>query len=374
MKRNYLLIILASVFLAACSSGQKRLEHGDYNTAVYKAVKRLNQKPNHPKAEKVLRLAYTLAVNSHMDMVRYHDLSDTKFKYDGMVREYELVDHLNRAIRRYPLYQDLITLTDVTEELSLVRNHAAESHLLEGKRLLAIGTKNRARDAYYEFLKANDYVNGTASVALIDKAHQAGTVNVTIEFNQQSNFFKNFNTEQVFSNISNDLRNTRYRFLRIVDPAQSDIVPDEFIQVEMEDAQVGGVNFSKRLVEVTRDDVYMGEVETDSGEVIKVYGTVTANYLEFCKTINSRARVMLRRVDGATYSVLQTTVIPSQFNWTEKWATYRGDKRALSDNQLDMATRREPMPPNPDWLFAQASRPLVGSSLNFIRNQYRYLQ
>jgi len=45
MKKKYILIALSCLLLAACSSGKKRLEQGDYDTAVYKAVKRLQQKP-----------------------------------------------------------------------------------------------------------------------------------------------------------------------------------------------------------------------------------------------------------------------------------------------------------------------------------------
>ena len=118
----------------------------------------------------------------------------------------------------------------------------------------------------------------------------------------------------------------------------------------------------------------MGEAETDSGEIVEVYGSVTADYIEFCKTINTRARLMIQRVDGKTAGVVQRHVIPSTYFWTEKWATYRGDKRALSQEQLDFARRSEPSVPNPDWLFAQTTRPLVGQSIDFLRGQFSYLR
>jgi hypothetical protein len=41
MKINYTLILISCLTLAACNSGQKRMEQGDYDTAVYQAVKRL---------------------------------------------------------------------------------------------------------------------------------------------------------------------------------------------------------------------------------------------------------------------------------------------------------------------------------------------
>ncbi|PCJ67560.1 MAG: hypothetical protein COA58_00040 [Bacteroidetes bacterium] len=360
--------------LAACSSGKKRLEQGDYDTAVYKSVKRLQQKPNYSKAEKVLRQAYTLAVSEHMNVIEFHDKTDNPFKYDKMVREYELISYLNRAIRRYPLYSDLVSLVDVKDELVLTRGEAAFAHKREGIKLLDLGNKQRARDAYHHFVQANKFAAGTVVVKELDAAQEAGTVNVVLEFANSDRFFRSFNTDLVFSNVMSSFKNTRYRFMRVVEPGEIDFVADEIIQIEMDEAHVGGVDFSRNIFEVEKDDVYMGEAETDSGEVVKVYGTVTADYIEYCKTINSRARIMVQRIDGHTSAVIQRQVFPSSYNWTEKWATYRGDKRALSKGQLDFARRSEPNPPNPQWMFAQTVKPLAGRSIDFLRGQYSYLR
>ncbi|MBT8327653.1 MAG: hypothetical protein KJP21_08010 [Bacteroidia bacterium] len=149
MKRNYLIIVLSALFLAACSSGKNRLENGDYDVAVYKAVKRLQQKPDHKKAEKVLREAYSLAVNGHMAKIEYADKSNNTFKYDRMVNEYRSIARLNNAIRKYPKYAKLVTLTDVTDELIYSKNQAAEAHFREGHTLLNMNVKQRSRDAYF---------------------------------------------------------------------------------------------------------------------------------------------------------------------------------------------------------------------------------
>jgi hypothetical protein len=374
MKKNYILIALSCVLLAACSSGKKRLEQGDYDTAVYKAVKRLQQKPQKKKAELVLREAYTRAVNEHMEVISYHDNTANPFKYDKMVREYEQVDYLNSAIRRYPLYADLVQLVDVKAELAQVREEAAYAHLAEGDRYLAQGTKKRARDAYYHYTQANRFAAGTAGSRKLDAAQEAGTVHVALEFANSSRFFRSFNTDLVYDEVRNNFRNTRYRFMRVVEPGELDVAPDHIVQIEMDEAHIGGVDFRKRVIELKKDDVYMGEAETDSGEVVKVYGTVYADYVEYRKTINSRAQLMIQVLDGNTAAVIERQVIPSQYNWTEMWATYRGDKRALSKEQLRFTCRSEPNPPSADWLFAQASAPLVDRSLDMLRGQFNHLR
>lgn len=374
MKRNYILIAISCLLLAACSSGIKRLEQGDYDTAVYKAVKRLQQKPQLGKAEKVLRQAYTLAVNEHMEVIRFHVNMDAMFKYDKMVREYEMIAYLNAAIRRYPLYAGLVTLTNVQNELSTVRQEAAMAHKLEGERLLTLDNKQRARQAYHHFVQANSFQAGVVSTKVLDNAQDAGTVNVVLEFANSGRFFRSYNTDEVFNIVRNNFKGTRYRFMRVLEPVELDGAPDDIIQIEMDDAHIGGVDFSKHVYELKKEDVYMGEATTDSGEVVEVYGTVTADYIEYCKTINSRAQLMIQHLDGNTSAVHHRQVFPSTYCWTQKWATYRGDERALTDSHLDFVERSEPSLPNPEWLFSQTTAPLAAISVDFLRGRFSHLR
>lgn len=374
MKINYILILISCLTLAACNSGKKRMEQGDYDRAVYQAVKRLQQKPQNEKAEKVLRQAYTLAVNEHTNVIVYQDKTNNPFKYDVMVSEYEKIAMLNNAIRRYPMYKDLVELTDVTDELIMVCDGAANAHRKEGVRLLNLGNKQRAREAFIQFVKANEYVARTVTEEELDNAQNAGTVNVIIQFANSRNFFRDYNSDAVFGAVRNNFKGTRYRFMRVVEPGELSFPADEIVQIEMEDAHIGGVDFTKNSFELKKEKVYVGEAKTDSGEVVKVYGTVTANYIEYTKTINSSAQLMIQRLDGVTCAVINRQVFPSSFCWTEMWGTFRGDERALTPAQLDFAKRSEPNPPGNEWLFSQTTAPLAARSVDYLRNEYSYLR
>ena len=162
--------------------------------------------------------------------------------------------------------------------------------------------------------------------------------------------------------------------MRVLEPVELDGAPDDIIQIEMDDAHIGGVDFSKHVYELKKEDVYMGEATTDSGQVVEVYGTVTADYIEYCKTINSRAQLMIQHLDGNTSAVHHRQVFPSTYCWTQKWATYRGDERALTDSHLDFVERSEPSLPNPEWLFSQTTAPLATRSVDFLRGRFSHLQ
>lgn len=374
MKKNYLIVILSCLFLGACSSGQKRLEQGDYDVAVYKAVKRLQQKPNHAKAEKVLKDAYLLAVKEHMNRASFQDKTENPFKYDGMVDEYTAVDRLNNAIRKYPQYNGLLKLVDVQEELLITQISASQSHIAKGDELMALNEKRYARDAFSHYLTANSFIQNAVSQLKIDRAQEAGTVNVRLEFADRRSFFKDYNATMVYNRIRSEFRDSRYRFLRVVEPSDIRLEIDELVQIEMEEVQIGRVDVNKSVFEMLKEDVYMGEAKTDSGEVVEVYGTVSADYIEFCKTVNTNARILVQRLDGRSSTVLQSIVFPSSYMWTEKWATYRGDKRALTASQLQFVNHSEPGLPAPQWLFSQTAKPLAGKSINYLRDEYSYLR
>lgn len=374
MKQNYIILILSTLFLFACSSGKKRLEQGDYDAAVYKAVNRLQQKPNHEKALKVLAEAYTLAVDEHMTRIAAIDKSTDPLRFGQMVSEYQQVDYLNIAIRRYPKYANLLELVDVTDEIALTKKRAAIAFENKGVELLQTNRKDLAREAYYAFVDANSYVSNQISASRLQNALDAGTVNVVLEFENDRRYFRDFNTDMVFNDVLSNFKNSRYTFMRVIDPGDSRFEPDEIVYVELDDAEISGINFSERRIPVTKDNVYMGEAKTDSGEVVKVYGTVNADFFEYRKTITSSAALMIERLDAISNSVQRRQVFPSTYSWTEVWADYRGDERALSDEQLKLACKREPIPPNPQWLFAQASSPLVAQSCNFLREEFRHLR
>ena len=171
-------------------------------------------------------------------------------------------------------------------ELATVRQEAAMAHKLEGERLLTVDNKQRARQAYHHFVQANSFQAGVVSTKVLDNAQDADTVIVVLKFANIGRFFRSYNTDEVFNTVRNNFKETRYRFMRVV---ELDGAPQDIIKIEMDDAHIGGVDFSKNVYELKKEDVYMGEATTNSGELLKVYGKVTADYIEYCKTINSRA-------------------------------------------------------------------------------------
>ncbi|MBR9917118.1 hypothetical protein GYB29_05415 [bacterium] len=376
MKQNYFKIILGLLlFATACSSGQRNLDRGNYDQAVFQAVKRLQQKPGHAKASAVLQDAYELAVNEHMHRIEFYDRSTDRYKWTQMADEYAAIEQLNRAIRRYPQYMHLVDLVDVTDELALTKQEASKVHIARGEELMARGSREAARLAYEEFKTASFFDNANNSIEQkINEAREAGTLNVALDFplNEANSYM--IPTKDLYYAVQNATRGLNYTFLRVVDINDPVFEADEIIRLSFDEILVGQVFVNQTTERVTRKDVKLGEVEVNDSTILPVYGEVHADLRTFTKTLNSSGVLLLQRVDTYSGAVLNRTRIPASFNWTGQWGDFRGDERALSDSQYETAMRNEPPPPSPQWLFIQMSKPLLDQSLRIFNDTYRYLR
>lgn len=375
MLQKYSFIILSSLFLFACSSGKARLEKGQYDVAVYKAVKRLQQKPNHKKASKVLTEAYALAVDYHMTNIREYDLSKDGAKWERMAYEYEMIDYLNSTIRKYPKYAQLVQLVDVKNELALTRLEASKEHISRGELFMSKGNKSDARLAYAEYARADYFNPGNEEILeRLFEAREAGTVNIAIEF--PSNEINDYliPTKDLYYEIKQFATHLNFNFMRVVDVDNPYYDVDEIVQLQFDQLFIGNVFVDREQTHIIKDGVLIGETQIDDSTTAEVYGEVSADYRSYTKRIESNGSLVLQIIDPNTSSVISRNRFPASYTWVSKWAEYRGDYRALNDAQLKMAQNDEPMPPSYQWLFGQLSRPMFSNATQVLNRQYAYLR
>ena len=56
--------------------------------------------------------------------------------------------------------------------------------------------------------------------------------------------------------------------------------------------------------------------------------------------------------------LLKKEELPGEFTWVNEWASFNGDERALTDDELALTKNREEVPPAPQQLFIEFSRPI----------------
>ena len=149
---------------------------------------------------------------------------------------------------------------------------------------------------------------------------------------------------------------------------------DQVVDLSFDDYYIGQTYVKEVRESLVRDSVKVGEVTDSLGTKYAVYGEVKADLQRFEKTIESGGLLNITIVEPNSRSVLFQQKIPSTTIWENNWATYQGDKRALTKEELALTQEKELLPPPPQELFYSFTRPLFDQSANLLRRRYRYLK
>src|SRR5690606_18333277 len=101
-----------------------------------------------------------------------------------------------------------------------------------------------------------------------------------------------------------------------------------------------------------------------------VYGKVKAELTLHRKSIHSSGLLNLSIQDFQQNKMVQNKKFEGSFDWKSEWATYKGDERALSSNELKLTKIKEQNPPPPHQLFIEFSKPLHSQVTTFLRKYY----
>ncbi len=364
--------------LSSCTSGKKALERGDYYQSSLQAIERLRKNPDHKKSRMVLEKSYPLAVKFYTDKINNLRHSSDPFKNGQIVANYQILNQLYDEIQRCPAALEIIPNPGkYYNEIQTYSGLAAEERYNAGMAEMKSGSRMDAKDAYYNFLKANDYSPGYKDVAeWINRAHEAATLYVifdqipvpTVQYQLSVQFFQD-QVEQFLSNYKN---NEFIRFIPARDNTDS-ITPDQYMVINFDDFSVGNTNNYKDTREVSRDSVVVGKVKMDDGTQKDVIGTVKATYTEFREEIISKGLVSMRIMNANNNQVLLHQKYPGEYDWRTYWATYKGDERALSREELSRTKSRAVEPPDPQDLFIEFCKPIYNqltTSINSFYSQY----
>jgi hypothetical protein len=367
----------AVLFLAACSSGKKAYERGDYYESVMKAVQRLRQNPDHDKSQETLKNAYPLAVDFLATQAQNEIASNSPYKWRNAIQAYSSINSMYEAIRQCPGCLKVIrNPKEYYAEIGPLKEKAAEESYNSGITALMKGTREDAKRAYFLFQEANQYVEGYNDVLeYMDRAKYLATVKVIVEqipvparYDLSGGFFQDQIEEFLHRNYTDD------GFVKFFTPEEAQSVnlqeADQIMRIAFDDFSVGNVRMTEREETVTRDSVKLGETKVE-GKTIPVYGTVKAKLTTYRKEVLSTGLLSMVILDARTGGVLTHRKFNGQYTWVSSWARFNGDERALTDEQLALCKLREMQPPVPQELFLEFTRPIYNQIIPAIRSFYQ---
>ena len=144
--------------------------------------------------------------------------------------------------------------------------------------------------------------------------------------------------------------------------------PHQYLVLNFEDFTVGNVFESKNTVEISRDSVITGTV-TIEGKKVNVYGTVKAKLTTFRREIKSGGILSVRIFDNQN-RLIQQRNFSGEYTWYTVWGQYNGDSRALTKEQLRQCNGEPALPPAPQDLFIEFTKPIYSQTLSYLKQYY----
>ncbi|MGK7393424.1 MAG: hypothetical protein ACNS62_02585 [Candidatus Cyclobacteriaceae bacterium M3_2C_046] len=372
---NLLLISLTFLVCFSCSSGKSAYKRGDYFSAVMQSVDRLRRNDSHKKSRETLRKAYPMAVRYYNSKIENIKNSNEQFKNGIIYDAYQDLNTIHESIIRCPGALRVIARPqNFNREARQYQQKAADERYQAGE--LALNRKNRldAIDAYNHFMFANDYLPGYKDIEdKIDEARYYATLKVlvdqvpvpTVNFQLSVEFFQ----EQVEEFLSNYAENQFVEFYTPRDRNHPD--PDQVLQIRFDDFVVGQTTNYRDSREISKDSVVVGQVTLDNGKKKDVIGSAKATFTENRQEIVSSGLITMRIVDAQTRKVLVHEKFPGEFVWVSRWASYKGDERALDKEQIELSKSRPSSPPSHQNMFIEFCRPIYTQLQSRVRSYYR---
>ena len=390
MKRIHLISI--SLFLMSCaifipgysdfSSGKKYFSYGNYDKATYHLYRSLSIKPNNDKALKLFELTYDLAVEKQVEKISELSLKDDKSKWPIMVEEYKsliklgsYVNKLEPILKKVVNYDLNLKVNNYSSELSNANERSADYHYQLGLKFQDEPEKESQKQAAINFRLSQNYIpKYMNSQELYDKARENAIFTLVIQEFGGNKKYASYIRDQVILNqskiskeflkvINRDQLKTILSELALV---QSGITENDYLELRRLSGadhilsasiitshspieKISDKNIAQKKKVVIRTETYVDS----SGESKKrnIKGTVKATVDHYKKRSNATITLTYKIVNMSDSVVLFSGEVKGRKDYFHEWATFKGDKRALSSQYKYLVTRKEQFAPSKDDLL-----------------------
>ena len=387
-----LLAMILLIGLPACTSIEKMVESGDYERSIELAQRRLTGKEKkNPKYVAALEEAVNKANARNVEEARRIERSGTA----DWVRIHSIYSNIQR---RQDALRPLLPLTDKhgrqanfkfvrVEPLvaDAARRAAAQ---LYGEALTELaagraGDKSAARQAYATFERIGYYqADYRDSYVLATEAEQLGRVYVKVDVENRSGGYLPRGFEQELLRVRTADMDDRWRIYDF--DARPDRTYDYRAAIIIEDIRVTPERLSERSYRDEKTIVDGEEYVLDAdGNVAKdTLGNditrprrvlITADVVEVLQTKSALVTGSLRLFELRTRRLIQEEQLSAESIFENYASTFRGDRRALSDDTRRRIGNSPREFPTDEELILTAAEELKPQLTNILRRSYRVI-
>ena len=192
MKRIAPILLVFIISLTGCGSSKKQLEKGNYDAAIDKAVKQLRRDPDDAKQIAILDRSYKIANEQDNERIRFLKLESKPANWDEIyILNKRLSDRQSLVRSVTPLELNGRTIAyeyiDYMPEMIAAKRKSADYYYAHGNELMKNKMKESYRQAYYEYVRAKEYVGDYENIDnKIEESKYLGMSRVFISLQNKS--------------------------------------------------------------------------------------------------------------------------------------------------------------------------------------------
>jgi len=163
MKKSLLFSLVIMIILSGCGSSKKQLEKGNYDAAIVTAVKQLRKDSEDSKQIATLERSYKVVNDQDNERIRFLKLEGRPQNWDEIYQIYKRMSDRQALVKTVlPLNDGGRSIdfpyVDYMPDMIAAKRKSADFYFAHGNELMKSGIKDSYRQAYYEFVRAKDYV------------------------------------------------------------------------------------------------------------------------------------------------------------------------------------------------------------------------
>ncbi len=357
-------VFAVGLFVTSCNTGKNLYVKGNYYEAVIRSVEKLRKSPNNKNARETLANAYPNAVDTFLDQLENN--KNSEFRNTNAVYTYQKLNGMYETIQRSPAAKNVIDYPKkYYSQLDKVKPKAAQEQYSAGLSHLNYGDRENTKQAYFYFLEAEKFVPNYKDVAnKIDEAYNLSILNVLANLKPVQSRIYDLSADIFYTevkNIFNQIEQKEFIRFYTLEQAKSMNIenPDHYLEINFEDFVVGETHIKERVEKMERDSLKVGQITLDDGTKKDVFGTVKATVSISKMEVISKGLINLSITkNGMDNKDLIYQDFAGEYVWFNEWGNYNGDKRALTDNQIEICRQKRMNPLPPQQMFVEFTKPI----------------
>lgn len=385
MMSRIALIVLVSIVFASCVSSQKMLQRGQYDRAIDKAAEKLTKRPNNDKQLRVLEEAFELANMFDEERIQFLEKEGLEQSWIEIYELYEQLERRQNRVRRLPSQvRSKFVFQNYEDQIITAKAEAANVSYNRGLEFLERGDRISARQAWQEFERARNIFPGYRNVDMrLAEAIEQGTNHALFVIENNSGMILPEGFDVEMRKVT--LKDLNTRWLNFDTYENENTVYDHFIVLNIKEIAISPESIDRRTFSESREIQdgmkYLlderGNVQKDSlGNDIRVPNMITIS-AEITEAVQQKAAIVAGSLDFYelnTDQLIKTDNISVEAIFSHNSGAYRGDSRALSDDNRRI-TARNPVPfPPAEVLLMDATALLKAQSKTIISRNRRMLE